>query len=598
MRYVFYALLIFVCSACSTITGQDVVESQNIKRTDVQQQMDDIRAKANQQSRVKMYETSFPGLKIEDEDEILRREATWLDRKISISITKPVDARTLMQLFHKQGVNISSDISGLSGFVYSGFGVHNAKVDTALQAFFGALGLSWDIDYVNKIIILKPMPWATYYVNIGNRMASFSTGEGSNGAGVTINYDSTSSSQSSQNSNKNNDDEDEDENIMDGQVKNLAGTSISAADNFWGSLSSQISQMLTVMIPVKVDRKNTKQAPALQPLQNGNYIVPYVAPDTTQDKIYDEVKIGRFTMNPETGSIQVQAPRWIQRDIKTYIERINDQYNTQLTFEGKIFMLSMTDKESRGLDLQLFQEFAGREYGLVMQNKAGGGISVTAPTDSSAMVVNAANAVAEGSGLWGVAALDNTLTAFSAFLSQWGDVSVVQSPTQSTTSGIPVEFKQITPRYYNTVSQTTASSNGGAVQGTQNELKVTEVGTELTINPTYSPDSGMIRAQIDLLQRIEAGVQSQLQYLSNGESVLEVPIQIPLVTQSSYSGEAILRPGDMIILGGLSEDSATLNDGGTTGLKDTFLGPIVGAKDRSTKKSTYFFALQVKTERK
>ena len=197
-----------------------------------------------------------------------------------------------------------------------------------------------------------------------------------------------------------------------------------------------------------------------------------------------------------------------------------------------------------------------------------------------------------GGALIGIASPADSLQVFNAWLSEVGRVSVVQEPVITTTSGVPGEFSKKDTTYFNLVSQETSSSTSTSSTATQNTLQSKSFGTQLTINPRYDYSSGLIRAQIALNHVLPKGSLEINQTINVGDSFRTVPTTIPLDTTLAYSGEAILRDGDLIVVGGQNEQSRSLNENGLPGNKGTISG-IFGSKNAVRDETTYFFALRV-----
>lgn len=97
---------------------------------------------------------------------------------------------------------------------------------------------------------------------------------------------------------------------------------------------------------------------------------------------------------------------------------------------------------------------------------------------------------------------------------------------------MPADFRRTVTRYFNTVSQQAAAGGtGSAAVGTQNELIAQDFGTVLRINPRIDLSTGLIRAQIELIQTTQMGLQTVAQSLTSGDSVQQVNTQLPSVAK-------------------------------------------------------------------
>lgn len=188
---------------------------------------------------------------------------------------------------------------------------------------------------------------------------------------------------------------------------------------------------------------------------------------------------------------------------------------------------------------------------------------------------------------------NNALDIFNAYLSEIGKVSVIQRPLVTTTSGVPGVFSKKYDDYYNTVSQQAAAGGtGSAATATQNVLVKVELGTELRINPRIDISTGLIRAQLTLNQAIKSGVKNVPQTITFGNNATTVNSSIPLITKQNISGEILLRDGDLIVVGGQTEDNSSVDENGLPG-QDGPLGGMLGVKKANRGAQTYYFALRV-----
>lgn len=525
----------------------------------------------------------------------------WLaNKRIMLSIDCPISMSEVVKMFWSQGINISSTLP-LDSYTYGGLGVNNTDADTALKLILSSVGLDYSVDNVRKIVLIKPMETRSWYLNLGKRSSTYSTGSGGgNGGGGSS---SNGGGQSSQNAS-----------VVGSSSQNSGGsnsqsnTGVSISDNFWDTLKTELTARLSILVPTasksSAGRDSFNNVPLPSPLSL-NQPIPTaltatapVAP-TSADTMFVSKQVGAYSLNPETGAVNIQAPHWILDGIDTYMNRIQEMYNTDITFTGELVMLSTDAGNSEGLDISSFGRFAQTNYGFGIKNNSLGGVTISVPDSGIPTPSITAGKSNIASTLLGLTNLKNGFQIFNAYLSNHGSVTVVQKPVLTTTSGVPVEFSKIVTEYFNSVSQQATSANvGGAATATQNTLVPVDFGTVIKINPRFDISTGLIRAQISLYQTLKSGTQIVNQSLSSGNNLQQIGLEIPIVTKLNYSGETLLKDGDMIIIGGQQDDSGSTTSNGVTGLKDTFMSGVFGNKGMSKRTSTYYFALRVTTYRR
>lgn len=558
------------------------------------------------------------------------RKGEWLQRhKVQLDIRNPTPISAVVAKFADQGINISSDLP-LDSYTYTGK-VNLTDGETALKAVLGSVGLDYQVDDVRKLVLIKPMASRSWYISIGNRKSTYATdGQGqagisnqassgigsnagsngsNNGIGANTGGTNANSPTAGSSANNGNGDTASGTNGQNASSSNASGTGVAASDDFWTSLSRELVNRLTVMIPRTRSMPgqgggsmNFPQMPA--PLQPNPPLMASMNQnmgglgqglnDSNNGDIYLKRQIGTFSLNPETGAITVQAPHWVLAELDTYIGRVQDMYNTDISFMGEVVLVTSNRSDSEGFDIAAFSKWAGGKYGAVVSNNALGGVTMSMPSGGGIPAVQAAAQAVAGP-LLGVTyrGANNALDIFNAYLSEIGKVSVIQRPLVTTTSGVPGVFSKKYDDYYNTVSQQAASGGtGSAATATQNVLVKVELGTELRINPRIDISTGLIRAQLTLNQSIKSGVKNVPQTITFGNNATTVNSVIPLITKQAINGEVLLRDGDLIVVGGQTEDNSSADENGLPG-QDGPLGGVLGIKKASRGAQTYYFALRV-----
>ncbi|VFM99402.1 MAG: type II and III secretion system protein [Candidatus Kentron sp. G] len=505
----------------------------------------------------------------------LPEEGAWLRKKrVTIVQSEPIPAPEALKMLYAEGINIATTVP-LENYLYAGFGIDNVRADIALRMILGSMGLDYDTDDENRVITILPMPSKTWYLTLGNRTATY--------------ISSSSSSGSSE----------------DGGVSNSGERSVSVQEDLWARLGKELEVRMKIMLldPGQTDDAGGETA---QGDETDPYSDPYSAKDIRYNQgefSFAEKVIGRFSLNPETGAVFVQAPQWILDGLDTYIGRIRNQYDTVIGFQGQVLLVTTTQEKSEGLDLAAFGDFlSSNGLSFAWSHNPLGGITITEPTENSAVNVTLDDPDQIGTTRAGLVNSSNSLRVFNNYLSSFGKVTVAQRPMISTTSGIPAEVSKFQVRYYNTVTQTTSTGDSGAAAlGTENTLVPVEFGTLLRILPHYDPDKDIVRTRVVLQQKLNAGTQEQKQFLTltAREGFREVITEIPIVTHLDISGELLLRDGDLVVVGGQTEHTESDDDAGIMGTeKNRWLSPVTRTKKRSGQVSTYFFALRVNVLRR
>lgn len=549
----------------------------------------------------------------------------WLKAKfVSLDAPNPITLTQVVSKLSAQGINISSDLS-LDTFTFVG-NVNRTDGESALRQILNTVGLDYMIDDVHQLVTIKPVSSRTWYMNIGNRKSSYSSSgvasvgggnsTGNNGqnssSGVSGGNSQTTQISGQATSSSPNGSMDSAGSVSVTSSKSVSGNGVSISDDFWGAMERELSKRLTVMVPAP-KTYSARSTPVYQqmnvmPSPVNASIFPTPVPLSAQiaaplpnaqtetsggdaNGLYVSKRIGSFALNPETGAITVQAPRWVLVELDAYLKRIQLSYNQDISFEGRLILITSSKSDSEGLDIQSFARWANNRYGAVISNNNLGGVTLGFPNGNIPSVNATSQSV--GGALLGIVSPVDGLQIFNNYLRELGNVSVLQRPRVTTTSGVPGAFSNFTTRVYTVANQSASSGNSGsAVQATTNTVVEKEFGTELRVNPRYDVTTSCTRTLITLKNLIFAGDQSINQALSSGTTILTLPGKVPTQRKLNFEGEALLCDGDLVILGGQSEETLQSDENGLPA-GDVPLSGIFGSKKSTQAVATYYFALKV-----
>jgi type II secretory pathway component GspD/PulD (secretin) len=536
-------------------------------------------------------------------------EASWLKGTfIDIDGRKGLSLRQVMEKFAANGVNFTSELP-LDQYTFTGY-IHHLDREAALRMVLGNIGLDYQADEARRLIVITPITSRTWYIPLGNRTASYASSglsgtmsslpsgqqtvsSSSNSSGATSSATATSSGSGS------------------GSSSNQSSTGVTASDNFWVNLDKELSKRLKRLVPLGNQARSSAGGPVGQGYQGGVPLPPPVpgmsmpgmaqpminAQQTDTSQVDAPTRtVGTFALNPDTGSVTVQAPSWVLDELDKYITQIKQQYDTTMTFRGLLISVTTSRNNSEGLDISSFASFARGRYGALIANSALGGVQVSFPAGSLIPSVSAGNGNAFN---LGIQSDRDGLKIFNDYLQSLGQTSVKQRPVVTTTSGVAGEFNRISTIYYNQLQQSAQSgTTGSAATATTNTFVPIDVGTSLKINPRIDIQNGTVRAQISLKQTSQTGQQHIPQVITIGNSSQNIDTIVPTLSRMDISGEVLLKEGDLIIVGGQNEDNLQTNESGLPNTSDTpIAGGFIGQKNATRSQSTYYFALTVEVNK-
>lgn len=602
------AVLSLVLSACSglpSLTKQNEADTAKA-RARLQELLQDQQNK----KQSNFSEQTGPTISIKPLDKAQQSslEKKWLTDIQHITLDPAKDASipapAIIRMLRSKGINIVTSLP-LDLYTYNGFGVTDVNAETALMVFLGAMGLDYELDNVRRLVTVEPMKSKTWTLNIGNRRTSFNAGDDTSASSSTSSpsappnpagagsmgalpgmpssaYSGASSAGSSTSSSSG------------GSSAGGNANGITSTDDVWSKLSSELAQRLTILVPKTT--VTSASAPIVPALTQPNQQLPTTT-SVSSSNFYNVQTVGRFSINPETGAITVQAPKYLLNPLNEYMTRIQEMYNTVITFEGELLTVTTSLNVSEGIDWTAFNNASNGNYTTIAQNNILGGAVLTPATGTSSLVdaLTIANSSIPGANaLFGIASITKRFAAFNAYLSSIGQLRIKDTPLITTTSGTPVKFKNTTTRHYQQYQQVAAAGGvGSAAVATSTYDVPYETGMTLRLNPRYDVHSGLVRTQFSLERTMIHGFADKVNPISTGNSVQIINTKIPILSNTVNNGELLLKNGDFVVVGGLTEDSDDNSTSGVTGLIDTPFKALAGKDSRNNTTTTYYFALRV-----
>jgi general secretion pathway protein D len=168
----------------------------------------------------------------------------------------------------------------------------------------------------------------------------------------------------------------------------------------------------------------------------------------------------------------------------------------------------------------------------------------------------------------GLAATVDSISAVLSALRSYGTVKIVSNPTVRARSGEPSVVQVGTNyRYISKVTATTTATNAGPTTSVSAETSTLFSGIMLGLTASVRRD-GSIELFVHPMQSALRDGTLALVPVGAGSSVT-----LPVVDSKSITTTLAVNSGDVVVLGGLADQSVNANNGGVPGLGDV---PVVG----------------------
>ena len=266
------------------------------------------------------------------------------------------------------------------------------------------------------------------------------------------------------------------------------------------------------------------------------------------------------------GLIIVRAMPGELRDVATYLENAQGSLQRQVILEAKIIEVKLSDSFQSGIDwaaLSSSREVLLGNTGLIdgssqVLNEAGN-------LDTGAALSSSNNDFAN---LFTIGGATDDFGALIRLLSTQGEVQVLSSPRISTVNNQKAVIKVGSDEFFVTdVSSNTSSTS-----------VVTTTTPDITLTPFFSgialDVTPQISAEDEVILHIHPSVSEVVDQTKNitvGGQTQQLPLAFSTVRESDSVVKA--RNGQVVVIGGLMQNTSSNDDAGVPGAKDV---PIVG----------------------
>lgn len=314
-----------------------------------------------------------------------------------------------------------------------------------------------------------------------------------------------------------------------------------------------------------------------------------MAGDSSQDDdMFRTIQTCVYSINPNTGTVTVQGPRWVHEDLSAYFDRVNLTMNTRITLRTRIVLMKDTDSSSTGMDFNALKMNAAGK-GFAVQNNALGGVTLSRAAETGLAAISAPGAATRSF----VGYTADGMQAVMGWLETQGKLTTEMEPTITTVSGVPTTFERLSPIVYYRYTQQASTGEGSGVSITSEEVE-RQIGSTIRVNPTYDIERKVVRTQIGIDQRYLTGWQEEVNYLSAGDGIQTVPVRVPMIDQINMNGELLLRDGETVVVGGHRFNSTEMGEKGVTGLRKLpLLGNLFGSTSDEVETFTYYAIMTV-----
>lgn len=287
-------------------------------------------------------------------------------------------------------------------------------------------------------------------------------------------------------------------------------------------------------VTVSSDGENTQLSdPAVQGLKS-----------TATLKIWDEITenlktivsdAGTFTVNRSIGTVTVSAEPAVMRRVASFLKEQNARLTRQVILDVKVATLSVADSDDYGFDLEVIAQ--GLQSGLDVSfgslgNALGSGGSLGVVVNKEGATLNGSSAVLQA-------------------MSTLGDVKLVANNQILALNNQPAPVNVV--RSQNYVSDISRENDGDSTTFSI-ETDTIVSGFKMSLLPRIL-DQGEVLISYSLNL-------SQLRKFDEFTAGEDQVVQLPDVDARSFTQQAIMRSGDVMIVSGFQQENAAVSKSG------------------------------------
>lgn len=293
-------------------------------------------------------------------------------------------------------------------------------------------------------------------------------------------------------------------------------------------------------------------------------------------------------VDQHAGLVIVRAMPGELRDVEAYLSSAQENLQRQVILEAKIIEVQLNDSFQSGIDWAALssssanQAFAGN---LGIQDGSASIFNSDGIVDATKALTSAGTAFGN---MFAIGAGADDFGVLLRLLSTQGDVQVLSSPRVSTVNNQKAVIKVGSDEFFVTdVSSTTSSGTTSTLTTPSVTLTPFFSGIALDVTPQISKENQVILH----IHPSVSEVNDQTKNITIAGQVQQLPLALSTVRESDSVVKAM--SGQVVVIGGLMQNSTSNNDAGLPGVSDVpFLGSLFGQKSKANTRSELVILLK------
>jgi MSHA biogenesis protein MshL len=269
-------------------------------------------------------------------------------------------------------------------------------------------------------------------------------------------------------------------------------------------------------------------------------------------------------VDPHAGLVIVRGMPGELRDVEAYLDDAEDSLQRQVILEAKIIEVKLSDSFQSGID---WTAISSNRDTFVGTSSASSSSASDIISGNSASATILPGPTTSGN-LFAVGGSSSDFAGLIRLLSTQGEVQVLSSPRISTVNNQKAVIKVGSDEFFVTNISSSTSSNSSS----------TTTSPDVTLTPFFSGIALDVTPQIsgndDVILHVHPSVSEvvdQIKIITVAGQTQQLPLALSTVRESDSVVKA--KSGQVVVIGGLMQNSSANEDGGLPGLSDI---PIIG----------------------
>ncbi len=281
-------------------------------------------------------------------------------------------------------------------------------------------------------------------------------------------------------------------------------------------------------------------------------------------------------VSPQSGLVVVRAMPGQLRDVESFLKSAQANLHRQVIIEAKVVEVQLNDDHQTGINWAKIDQGGSRDsFGSQFEIIDGDSELINSTGDFLLGGVTGTNSLQGFGNLFAVGAASDDFAFIIRLLDQQGDVNVLSSPRVSTVNNQKAVIKIGSDEFF--VTEVSSTTTTGTSTTTTPEIILTPFfsGIALDVTPQINENKDVILH----IHPTISEVVDQVKDITIAGQDQSLPLAFSTVRESDSVVRA--RSGQVIVIGGLMQESASDTVGGVPGLRNI---PVLGHLFRQTKR--------------